>query len=230
MPAGHAAGADASPGASSGGGSSPGTASNSAARWVRAAEATRGISADSAVSAALASSWAASQDSPRPQSSPAAWHRSTTSLKKRGTMATPSRCRMRVRLEGSGRASSRAEPRYQRWARCSLAVAMRWRSERMPAQNMTRRHVNKITGAMLGRPRSADSSRVHSRTRPRSRRASRWREKWSAGPSAAGETAISSSRRRGWAGPSMPGAGPWGSAARMASLPSPFSTRWADSR
>ena len=39
---------------------------------------------------------------------PASWHRSTTFSKKRWKTSMPSRCRMRVRLEWSGRSSSRA--------------------------------------------------------------------------------------------------------------------------
>ena len=41
---------------------------------------------------------------------------------------------------------------------------MSWRSERMPSKNMTSCSLKKTTGSMLGRPRSAYSSRAHSRT------------------------------------------------------------------
>jgi hypothetical protein len=47
--------------------------------------------------------------------------------------------------------------------------------ERMPSKNITSCSLKKITGSMLGRPRSAYSSRLHSRTKLRSSFVSRRR-------------------------------------------------------
>jgi len=45
--------------------------------------------------------------------------------------------------------------RYQRWAKFKIAVAMSWRSERIPSKNMMSWSLKKTTGSIEGRPRAA---------------------------------------------------------------------------
>jgi len=66
------------------------------------------IDAPAYVTAALARTRVASKNNSCPRTSPAAWHSSTTCSKKRRKTATPRCCRILVRVEWSGRGSSRA--------------------------------------------------------------------------------------------------------------------------